>query len=216
MSDLFVAFSSTLDEGIWLMATGIPTMESTEPREVPDHVIPDDVLYEVIDGQIVELPPMGTRQEVTAGILQIKLGYFTDTNGLGRTVMETLFDFTEQVGRKRRPDVAFVDRERWPKSKPIPESDGWEVVPNLAVEVVSPSNAWEDVLEKIHEYFHVGAERVWVITASRRQVHVFHSPTSVRILAKDDVLTDDALFPGFRLPLADLFEAAGEAPEASA
>ena len=181
------------------MATGISTIETAvQPT--------DDVLYEVVDGQIVELPPMGTRQEITAGVLHVRLGHFVDSNKLGRAVMETLFDFTAQVGRKRRPDVAFVSQQRWPLSQTIPDTDGWPVVPNLAVEVVSRSNSWEEVMDKLQEYFEAGVERVWVVSPAHQQIHVFQTPTSVRILTLPDDLTDEQLLPGFRLPLRELFE----------
>jgi Uma2 family endonuclease len=185
------------------MATAILPIESAGEQTVPD-----DVLYEVIDGQIVELPPMGTRQEITAGVLHLCLGQFVETQKLGRAVMETLFDLTNQVGRKRRPDVAFVSQQRWPRSKPIPETDGWQVVPNLAVEVTSRTNPWDEVMEKVKEYFQVGVERVWVVSPRQLQVHVFETAHTVRIVTLDDDLTDEQLLPGFRLPLRELFECA--------
>ncbi len=75
------------------MATNAPDV-----NEVEDEKLPDEALYEVIDGRIVELPPMGTDQEITAGILHIRLGNHADTTKVGRAVVETLFDFTQQVG----------------------------------------------------------------------------------------------------------------------
>jgi Uma2 family endonuclease len=183
------------------MATEVSTIET-----LTNYVPPDNVLYEVIDGQIVELPPMGTRQEITAGFLYFRLTLVVSTKQLGRAVVETLFDLTDQIGRKRRPDVAFVAKQRWPLSKPIPDADGWQVVPNLAIEVVSRINSWEEVLEKVQEYFLVGVESVWVVSAVHRQVHVYSAPTNVSILTVDDNLEDESLLPGFRLPLKELFE----------
>jgi len=174
-----------------------------------DSLAPDglsDCLYEVIDGQIVELPPMGNQQEITANILHIELAIQIRAKRIGHAVMEMLFDFTQQVGKKRRPDVAFVSSQKWPYTKPIDAGDGWKVVPNLAVEVISPSNTWDDVNDKIEEYFHVGVERVWVVSTNKKQVHVYTSPTEVRILAGDDVLTDEQLLPEFKLTLPTLFE----------
>lgn len=167
-----------------------------------------EILYEVIDGQIVELPPMGSLQEFMANFLHIKLGGFVLEQKLGHGLMEVLFDMTDLVGRKRRPDVAFLSAERWPLSKPIPETDGIKAVPNLAVEIVSPSNTWEEVREKTKEYFRAGVERVWVISAAQREVHLYDGPISVRVLVEENELTDDML-PGFRLPIGELFEMAG-------
>lgn len=182
------------------MATDVMTSKQAQQR------LDDDALYEVIDGQIVELPPMGTNQEITASILHGRITSHADTTKIGRAVMETLFDFTQQVGRKRRPDVAFVANERWPRTKRVGDEDGWQVVPNLAVEVISPSNSWDDVSDKIREYFQVGVERVWVVTTSQKQVHIYGSPTEVKILSHTDELSDEQLLPGFRLKLTELFE----------
>jgi hypothetical protein len=104
---------------------------ATVTSEIPEgQPIPDDILYEVVDGRIVELPPMGTDEEITADILHVKLECHADSTKIGRAVVETLFDFTKQVGHKRRLDVAFVSTERWPRSKPVGVADGWPVVPD--------------------------------------------------------------------------------------
>ena len=149
---------------------------------------------------------METGQELTAGILHVRLAVFADASNLGRACMETLFDFTKQLGHKRRPDVAFVSSKRWPRSKPVTDVDGWLVVPDLAVEVISPSNTWDEVQNKMKEYFQVGVQRVWVVSTSQKQVHVYTRPTQVQILIEDQVLTEQELFPGFVLPLTELFE----------
>lgn len=180
-----------------------PTTVAAEPVEAGASVSPD-VLYEVIDGQIVELPHMGSRQEVFTEDLQVELGAFTRDKGLGRWFSETLFDFTEQLGRKRRPDLSFVSAKTWPRDQEIPDQDGWPVVPEIAVEVISKSNSWEDTYEKIEEYFTVGVKRVWVITLRHRKVHVFKSPSDVKILTPEDVLEDSELLPEFQLVLADI------------
>lgn len=185
------------------------TIESTQNAFGLDA---SEVLYEVIDGQVVELPPMGSLQEFMANFLHLKLGGFVLERRLGHGLMEVLFDMTEQVGRKRRPDVAFLSAERWPLAKPIPETDGIKAVPNLAVEIVSPSNTWEEVREKTKEYFRAGVERVWVISAAQREAHVYDGPISVRVLVEEDDLTDDML-PGFRLPLSELFAFSGPSKE---
>lgn len=181
------------------------TMELVALEPFEPLAISSDALYEVLDGEIVEKPPMGTRQELMAGILYLRLGHFVEMHKLGWAVVETLFDFTKQVGHKRRPDLAFVSEQRWPRSKAIPERDGWQVVPDLAIEVVSPSNSWDEVLDKVQEYFQVGVRRVWVVSGPHRQVHVFSSPTEVRIFARTDTLDDAELLPGFRLPVAEVF-----------
>ncbi len=92
----------------------------------------------------------------------------------------------------------------------IPRTAAWAVIPDLAVEVVSPSNAAEHVTEKIEEYFEVGVRQVWVVFPNQRKIYVYSSPSSVRILTQDDELDGGDVLPGFRLAVATLFDEAGE------
>ncbi len=96
-------------------------------------------------------------------------------------------------------------------NRALPESGDWEVVPDLAVEVVSPTDEFSDVVAKVREYFKYGARRVWVILPEERHVYVYESPTQVQILAVTDTLSGGAMFPGFTLPLVGLF-ACGATP----
>ena len=80
------------------------------------------------------------------------------------------------------------------------------MVPDLAVEVVSPTDRAEAGLDKVREYFEAGVQLVWVIYPKLRVVHVFESFTRIRVLTRADDLDGGALLPGFRLPLATLFE----------
>lgn len=179
------------------------------PPEVIDDIIESDALYEVVDGQIVEKPPMGSLQEFTASRLQALLGYFVYQNKLGHALVETLFDFGPKLKNKRRPDLAFLSAKRWPLDRPISEGNGAPVVPDIAIEVISPSNRWDDVLDKLAEYFRVGVERVWVISPRHRQIQIFDDVNTIRILGETDVLTDD-LIPGFELNLSELFSIPAE------
>jgi Uma2 family endonuclease len=173
----------------------------------------EDVLYEVIDGQVVGLAPMGAYEVWIATVLVARLATFAMQHQLGRAVQEMLFDLTVTAGRKRRPDVAFVSFDRWPQQRRIPRADAWEVVPNLAVEVVSRTDSVDALVDKVTEYFHAGVERVWVVLPSQEQVYVYDSPTSVRILTRTDELSGDPIVPNFRLPLMELFEDAGVVEE---
>ena len=144
-------------------------MQSTHPTTNYGTVLPqdDDILYEVVDGKLVELGPMGAHEIWLATVLAGYLTNFVRQHQLGRVVQELLFDFTAMVQRKRRPDVAFVSYERWPRQRPVPHAEAWEVVPNLVVEVISPSDKGNDILDKVAEYFRIGVECVWVIFISR-------------------------------------------------
>jgi len=63
-----------------------------------------------------------------------------------------LFDFGPGLSQ-RRPDVAYVSYDRWPRQRRVPRTQAWAVVPELVVEVISPSNTFEEVVNKVREYF---------------------------------------------------------------
>ena len=161
-----------------------------------------DALYEVVNGERVELAVGAYEIDIAAELL----GYlrpFARTRKLGRAVAEMLF-LLAAVGTKRRPDVAFVSYARWPRERRIPPGDTWDVVPDLAVEVVSPSNTVEEILAKIREYFQAGVRRVWVICPTEGQVYVYQSPTQNHILTLRDQLDGEDILPEFRLAVAAL------------
>ena len=80
-----------------------------------------------------------------------------------------------------------------------------DVVPNVAGEVISPTDAAEDVQEKIAEYFLRGVQAVWVVYPLQSTIHVYHAAKQITVLSRGDVLDGGAAVPGFHLPLAELF-----------
>jgi len=168
--------------------------------------------YEVVGGEIVENPPMGAMESVLASFLQDLMGIFARSNGLGRVVTETLFCIDRARKLKRRPDLAFVSAARWPLKRPAPRTEAWDVVPDLAVEVVSKSNTADQIDKKIDEYFHAGVRDVWVIYPGTSKIYVYGSPTQVSVLQRGDELDGGALLPGFRVALSTLFVEGTEEP----
>ena len=83
-------------------------------------------------------------------------------------------------------------------------------MPELAVEVVSPTNTADEIAEKLEEYFQVGVQRVWVVYPRQSKVYVYTSPAEVRVLVLGNELDGGDLLPGFRLPLTSLFEQPGQ------
>jgi Uma2 family endonuclease len=189
------------------MATGLQVAEPMPPA----HWDADAAkFYEVVDGRIVENPPMGARQSILASFLQILIGSSTISNRIGWLVTETLFVIDRARDLKRRPDLAFVSAQRWPMTRSVPEPEGWDVVPDLVAEFISKSNSADEVLNKINEYFTAGVTIVWVVYTSAKMVYVYESPTSVRILGLGDELEGGTVIPGFRVSVATLFEYIGD------
>lgn len=166
----------------------------------------DEPLFEIIDGQRVELPPMSAFASVTVSLLVSKLNQFAESKNLGVAVAEVLFRLNLNGGN-RRPDGAFVSYQRWPKGKPIPLRDNaWDVVPDLTIEVISPNDLAEELMTKIDEYFRSDVKLVWVIYPATRLVQVYESLTRVGVLTQADELDGGKAVPGFRLPLTVLFQ----------
>lgn len=185
------------------------------PAEAAEPPKADEILYEVVDGAWVEIPPMSYYAAEIATNLGAELYAATKGRATGRVIVEGLFRLTLPDGRTRdrRPDVAFFTAERWPLDRPRdPESRATDAIPDLAVEVTSPNDRAEDQRGKILEYFEAGVRLVWVVYPAHRLIDVFEAPDRVRVLSGDAELDGGEVVPGFRVGLATLF---GPAPLAS-
>jgi len=178
--------------------------------EVAAPAVGDDVLYEVVDDRRVELPPMGANAYEIAFNLAFEMEKFARSLKLGRTFMEMLFRLRSGPNLQRRPDAAFISFERWPKGRRVPSDNAWDVVPDLVVEVISPTNLAEEVPTKVREYFEAGVRRAWVIYPHETLVYEYDSPRSIRVLDRNDALEGGAILPGFRMELIQLFEGTDE------
>jgi Uma2 family endonuclease len=165
-----------------------------------------DVLYEVVDGEVRELPPMSARETQFASDLTGIVGLHARNASIGRVQAEMLFLIDKSRELQRRPDVSFVSFERWPRGKPVPGTQAWEVVPDLAVEIVSPTNGANEVLGKVEDYFACGVRRVWVFYPLFSKVYDYASATAVQILTRADRLSGGDVLPGLELPLSEVFE----------
>jgi Uma2 family endonuclease len=166
----------------------------------------NDVLYEVVNGHVVELPPMGAYSSDIASDLVGNLRPFARAQNLGRVVGEMLFVLDRTQGLERRPDVAFVSYRLWPRNRRVPQTRAWDVVPELAIEVISPTNSADEVLTKTREYFQAGVQQVWVVYPMEELAHVYEAFDRIRVVRKHEALDGGTLIPGFSLPLAQLFE----------
>lgn len=184
------------------MATALHDHDTLPPAHLDSDAVK---FYEVVDGQIVENPPMGARESELASFLLELMGPPARLNRLGRVVTEMLFMIDHVRILKRRPDVAFVSNNRWPLKRRVPARESWHVVPDLAIEVVSKTNSANTIARKIDEYFDAGVVLMWVIYPALSKIYVYDSPTHVRILQIGDELDGGAVLPGFSVPLSALF-----------
>ena len=165
-----------------------------------------DSLFELSKGQVVELPRMGAYETAIASSLMYSIEeYFMRTKPIGRIVFEMPFCLNSVEDIERRPRVAFVSYDRWPKRRRIPRTDAWNVVPELAVEFVGRRILAEAVLGKLRDYFRSGVRLAWLIYAEQQVAHIYKSFTEIEVLQRSGYLKGGDILPGFDLSLESLF-----------
>jgi Uma2 family endonuclease len=162
---------------------------------------------ELIEGEISEMTPAGGEHGVVAGRGLLRVGVHVENHQLGYvTAAETGYIlFTDENGKDTvlAPDVGFVSKERAPDGLP----EGFiPFAPDLAVEVVSPSETYTRVARKVALYLRYGTRMVWVIDPASKTV-VVHTSEGAHTFGENDTLTGGDVLPGFTLPVRDIFPA---------
>lgn len=160
--------------------------------------------YELVNGEVVDMGNSGMEHGEFGAFLAGTLSIFVRQNRLG-VVCDSSTAFTLKNGNKRSPDVSFVARERLKGLKRLPKGY-FQGSPDLAVEILSPSNTIEEIHDKIVEYFENDTRLVWAIHPDEKYVLVYHSPEPDRFLRPQDHLDGEDIVPGFSMALSELFE----------
>ena len=160
--------------------------------------------YELVKGELFEMPPAGGRHGSVAMRIGIVLGSYVRANQLGEVfAAETGFILRRDPDTVRAPDAAFVARERLQAGELPP---GYlEMVPDLAVEVVSPGDSPREVREKIADWMRAGVRLLWAIDPATRSVTIYRSPEEFSVLSEEDTLDGGQVIPGFSTDIRDLF-----------
>jgi Uma2 family endonuclease len=164
-----------------------------------------DYGYELVKGELIRMsPPGGIHGVLTAKLTKLLINY-VDLHRLGLVCAgEPGFILFRNPDTVRAPDVAFISKDRIP---PEGAPTGyWPFAPDLAVEVVSPGDRYEEIQEKIADYFHSGTRLVWIVEPKNRTVAVYNSLTEARILTESDALEGGNVIPGFSCLVAEIFE----------
>ncbi len=150
-------------------------------------------------------PAKGRHGAVAMNIGHALLG-FLDTHTLGAVFdSSTGFVISHDPDTVRAPDVSFLSSERL-KGQDL---DAFlEGAPDLAVEVLSPSNTEAELRERMADFFAAGCRVVWIVDPLRRSIVVHRPDTSPAILAENDTLTEEELLPGFSLVVREIFPSA--------
>src|SRR5262245_16861866 len=130
---------------------------------------PDGSKQELVRGVIVTMPPPGGRHGLCCSRVDRRLGNFVDEHQFGHVLANDTGFLTERApDTVRAADVSFWSKQRLPD---VPEGH-IEIPPDLAVEVVSPSDHYSQVQRKVGEYFRAGVRMVWVVDPEDRSVTV--------------------------------------------
>lgn len=168
-----------------------------------------DERVEVIEGEIVEMSPVGGLHHFIAGNIYDELRAFTRKHDLGFVFMDGLLYLLYKEGKGIRgaqvPDVSFIRGvdiiTTWQMEQPYPGA------PTLAVEVMSPDDKIEEVLLRVRRYLNAGSEQVWLVFPRERELHQYfrESRAQVQVNQIDDALDGGTLLPDFTLRMRDVF-----------
>ena len=167
--------------------------------------MPDDGrCYELLDGELVEMSPPGGEHGAVSFEVGFTIGAHVKAHNLGKVLTnDPGIILSRHPDRVRGPDICFIARERIP-SEGIPK--GYlEIIPDLVVEVISPSDSAVSVQEKIEEWLQAGVRLVLAVYPNTRSVVAYRSLSEVRVYTEADTLEGAPVLPDFRCPVAELF-----------
>ncbi|MEZ4731318.1 MAG: Uma2 family endonuclease [Caldilineaceae bacterium] len=161
-----------------------------------------DQPFELVNGRIVIMDYTADEHGIIESELSRYLGNFNVTRKLGWVLSGEVGLYTRyEPDTVRGVDVIFISRQRLsaPKGKAL------QVAPELVVEIVSPSDRWGELRNKIAEYFAIGVERVWIVEPEKKQLLVYRTPTDFTQLTEQETVHGEGILDGFALPLRELF-----------
>ncbi len=183
--------------------------EQTVVDEAALLALGSDARVEVVDGEIVEMSPVGGEHHDIANNFHWALASFVREHQLGLVYFDGLLYLLNKssggLRGARVPDISFIAKDAipidWERKRPFPGA------PTLAVEVVSPDDKPEDIVRRVGDYLDAGTAHVLVIYPEARQVYHYRAGhDTIRVYSKPDEAPDLAdILPDLRIPLAAIF-----------
>jgi Uma2 family endonuclease len=186
------------------MATASLTRKKRAWTDEQLEALPNDgYKYELLDGELIMSPVHARHGKICARLI-ILLGTFVDRHKLG-DVYDSSTGFRLAPDVLLSPDVSFVSKPRLKKILVAPDKFLLGA-PDLAIEVLSPSDRLKQVHRKLDRYFDHGVRLVWWIDWTKEQVHIY-TPDSISALTRrTDILSGGDVLPGFKCRLSRVFE----------
>ena len=182
------------------MTTETKLVTAEELLAMPD----DGFRYELVRGELIQMPPAGHMSSLLELRIGARLIMFVEANGLGRAYGASGgFRLASNPDTVLASDAAFVRQER---VDAVGDGEGYfPGAPDLAIEVISPSDRYTEVEAKVEEWLNAGTLMVVVVNPRNRTVRVYRSLTDSVLLTEADTLDGGDVVPGWRLPVADIF-----------
>lgn len=183
------------------MRTGAQERTAEELFRMPD----DGSRHELVKGELRTSTPAGSKHGSLVIRLASLLLQHVEAHALGEVFgPDTGFKIAESPDTVRALDIAFVRQERIPAGELTEKF--WQGAPDLAIEVISPTDTLYELDEKIEEYLASGVTLVWVVHPKKRTVTAYRPGTSPEVLGESDQLDGRPILPLFQYPVAKLFE----------
>ncbi len=175
----------------------LPIPTTMTPEEFLENDVPG---YEYAKGELIPMSPATRRHgKISAKVIWHLSSHVYENESGELYTAETIF----QVGdRMMKPDVAFVSTDRLD----VDEDATFPIPPDLAIEVVSPSDVHSRVVRKALDYLAAGTRLVWVLDPVSKTVTVYRSESDIELLTREATLTGEDVVPGFACSVAQLFE----------
>ena len=172
-----------------------------------------DILYELVDGRLVE-KNLSTKSTCVAARITRFLSNHCDSPLTGFVFAEHAYAcFPSKPRQMRRPDVSLILATRM--TPELFEEGVSTIRPDLVIEVVSPNDLVYDLLEKLDDYRDAGIPLVWIVYPPNRRVEIIRADATRSELGPDGELTGEDILPGFHCRVADLFAGLPEIKPAS-
>ena len=182
------------------MTTKTKLVTAEELLDMPD----DGYRYELVRGELRKMSPAGNYHGELAAEVVFSLLSHVKPNNLGKVyTAEPGFRIGTDPDHVRVPDAAFIRRER---VEAVGRVDGyWPGAPDLVVEVISPTDRYTEVEEKVDDWLAAGARLVILVNPRNRTATLRRAGQAPVILTEQDTLDGADVVPGWQLSLKELF-----------
>jgi Uma2 family endonuclease len=171
-------------------------------EEFDNYPFEEDKRYELDEGELIEMMRPAYKHNRVLAKLQFEVTLYLQKNPIGEALIsENLYALSPSI--RRSPDLGIILGER---SRELKDATVIPIVPDIAVEVLSPSETTRMIHRKLKQYFAAGVKEVWLVDPESREVEIWTGPSLPEPTLADAGALTSKLLPGFELPLQKLFD----------